>query len=120
MFLALVASLLLISASAAEPLPLEVASARAGHDERTKQPILQIKLTGISVQALRYLSLNNIGRKAELRVDGKVIVAPVFREPLMDGSFQISGNDFTAESTQALAEELSQPGIKVDVEIVAD
>jgi hypothetical protein len=116
MSLSAMIGLFLMTPCIAEPLTLEVSAARAGYDQRTGRPTLKISLAGISKQAIYYLSLNNIGRKAELRIDGKTVLTPFFREPLSAGSMEISGDDLTAEKIQGLVDELSRPGIRVEIE----
>jgi hypothetical protein len=103
----------------AEPLPLEISNARAGIDERSKKPILKLSLTGVSKQALYYLSINNIGEKFELRIDGKRVLTSVIREPL-GGSVQISSPDLTSERINELVDELSKPGIRVEIDTPSD
>jgi preprotein translocase subunit SecD len=57
-----------------------------------------------------------------MRIDGETMMAPVIREPIMGGSFQISGADLTADKLRALAERLCQDErcVRVQVEIVPD
>jgi len=81
--LTIAASLFLMTAAVAEPVTLDVSSARVGQDKRSGQPILSITVTTASKQALGKLSTDNIGRKAELRVDGKTILTSTFREPIL-------------------------------------
>jgi len=114
------ASLFLIAACLAEPLTLEVISAQAGSDQRTSKPILTIRLTGVSKQALYYFSINNIARKTDLRINGRTVISSVIREPLVGGVFQISGDDLTPEKIQGLVEELSKPGIQVEIDTVLE
>jgi hypothetical protein len=118
--LAALIGFLLIAPCLAEPLPLEISSARAGVDERTAKPILKILLAGISKQALYYFSINNIGGKFELRVDGRRVLTSVIREPLSAGSVQISGPDLTSERINELVDELSKPDIRVEVDTPSD
>jgi hypothetical protein len=62
---------------------LELSSALAGRDPRSGRPILTVTVTAASTQALHDLSAGNIGRKAEMRTDGKTVITTVFREPLV-------------------------------------
>ena len=118
--LGLVASVFLVTAAIAEPITLVISSARADHDQRFGKPVLTITVTPASKQAIGHLSQNNVGRKNELRVDGKTILTSFFREPLLGGQFQIGGDDMTDDRAQALAEQLSKPGVRVEVEVVPD
>ncbi len=40
---------------------------------------------------------NNVGRTVEVRIDGKVVMRPIIREPIKGGSVQVSGG-FTAQA----------------------
>jgi preprotein translocase subunit SecD len=113
------ASLFLVTVATAEPVTLEVRSAKAGQDKRSGEPMLSIAVTTASKQALRDLSSNNIGRKLELRVDGKTILTSIFREPILGGVMEVSG-DMGADRTQALAAELSKSGIRVEIEALSN
>ena len=118
--LSAVIGLLLTTACVAEPLPLEISAVRADYDQRTGSPTLRILLAGTSKQAIYYLSLNNLGRKVDLRIDGKPVLTSIFREPLSAGSVQISGNDLTAERIHEIVDELSRPGIRVEIDTPPD
>ncbi len=113
-----VATIFQIAPAGAEPLVLEVARAEAGFDVRTNQPIVKIAFTEASKGAFAKLTADNIARPMEMRIDGQVLTKAVIREPLLGGSFQISGN-FSVEKTRDIADHLP-PGAKVEVEVVAD
>jgi preprotein translocase subunit SecD len=116
--LILAAALFTAMTAVAEPLALELESATAGFDQRIGQPVLNIKLLRSQQRVFAVFSSNNVGRKMELRVGGKALHASVIREPLLGGSFQISG--ISLERVQALAEALSKPGTKVEIDIASD
>jgi len=107
--------LFIITPCFAEPLPLEISSASASHDQRTGKPVLKLSLTGVSKQAIYYLSINNIGEKFDLRIDGKTVLSSFIREPLA-GSIQVTGSDLTKERIDELVAELLKPGIQVEVD----
>jgi preprotein translocase subunit SecD len=113
-------ALFVITPCVAEPLTLEVSWARAEYDQRTGRPVLILSLTGVSKEAFYYLSLNNIGRRAEVRIDGKVILTPAIREPISAGTIQISGADLTNERIKQLVGELSKSNVRVEIDIVDD
>jgi len=112
-----IASLLPAGTAVAQPLVLEIQKAEAAVDSRTKEPIVTIVLTKESARRFHELSVNNIGRVFELRIDGRVVMRPVIREPILGPRFQISGK-FTAAEAKDMAERLSK-GAKIEVEIVA-
>ena len=101
----------------AEPLRLEIAEASVTTDA-TGRPEVSLKLTDKSVKEWSALTRANVGRKAELRINGEALVAPVIREPLLGRSFQLTNLDFTDEGVRALAQRLSAPGAVVEVEIL--
>jgi hypothetical protein len=107
--------LFLIAPCAAEPLALEISNATAGFDQRTGKPILKITLVGVSKQAMYYLSINNIGEKIELSIDGKRVLTSFIREPL-SGTVQVSGSDLTTERIQELVTQLSNPNARIEID----
>jgi preprotein translocase subunit SecD len=116
---AAVGGLCLATASIAEPLAIEVTSANAGYDQRGGRPTLIIRLAESSRQAMHDLSIHNIARKIRLRIGEKPVLTTVIREPL-GVSIQIASDDLSTERINELVEELSKPGIRVDVEVVPD
>jgi preprotein translocase subunit SecD len=116
--LAPIVSVVLTAAAIADPLVLEVKDAVAGLDQRTRDPILTITLTPASQQAFGRLTAANVGRKAEMRIDGKVVLAPIIREPILGGTLQISGRELG--DVRALASRLSIGDVRLEVGVVAD
>ena len=113
-FLALSAALFVATIASAEPLIVELESATTGFDQRTGKPVLNIRLKDSFRRVFAIFSGNNVGRKVQLRVDGNVLHSSVIREPLLGGSFQLSG--ISLEEAQAMADALSRPGITVEVD----
>src|SRR5215217_4734355 len=107
-----------VAACAAEPLAVDLERVSTGSDQRTGEPVLNIVLKESSRRPFAIFSGNNIGRRVQLRVDGKVLHSSAIREPMLSGSFQLSG--ISLPEAQALAEELSKPGIKVEVDDAAE
>ena len=101
----------------AEPLTIELISAEAGRDVRTNEPVVNYKMTQSSAKRFAELTLKNVGRKAELRIDGKTVMAPVIREPILAGSGQLSGS-LTEEGTRNIAARLSSGHSKIEIEVV--
>jgi preprotein translocase subunit SecD len=110
----LIFNLTLSSACFAESVVLDVLSVAPSHDSRTGRPIVQLVLGQKSKQALTAFSSAEIGNKAELRVDGRVVAAPVIREPLST-SIQISDVDWTDEVAAAIANDLAKPNAKIEL-----
>jgi preprotein translocase subunit SecD len=117
--LGLIFSLTLSSACFAESLVLDVLSVAQSHDQRTGRPMVELVLGQKSKQALSAFSSAEIGNKAELRVDGRVIAAPVIREPLST-SMQISDIGWTDEAAAAIASELAKPAAKIELGTVKE
>jgi preprotein translocase subunit SecD len=109
----------LSSVAAAEPLAVDVVSAQAAFDQGVNQPIIEFKMTPASARLFAEFTAKNVGRKMEVRIDGKAVMAPVIREPILGGSGQISGS-LTVARTQELAERLSAGKAKIEFEIVND
>src|SRR5262249_28776006 len=101
------AGLLLVPAAiaVAEPPAIEVTDVAPILDERTKQPLITIKMTPASGKQLAEITTQNVGRKLELRIDGKTVMTPVIREPILGGSMQISGG-LTLRETKDLADRI--------------
>ncbi len=106
------------SAARAEPLVLEVTEARAGVAMGFSQPTLTITFRPAGRDAFARFTAENVGRKTEIRIEGKVIMRPVIREPILGGVIQISGSSL--DELNALASRLSAGNVKIEVEVVAD
>ena len=104
--------------SAGEVLLIEVKVAETRADLHTKQAIIFVKLTEESKRLIAELTQKNIGRTTEFRVDGRVVMKPVIREPLLAGVFEISGR-FDMTEAKDIAKRLSS-GSKIEVELVSD
>jgi len=103
-------------AAAADPLHIEVASAEAAYVQRTGEPVVSFKMTSSSARAFAELTAHNVGRKAAILIDGRMVSAPVIREPILGGSGQV----FSAEEARDIALRLSSGAAKMEIEIVAD
>jgi preprotein translocase subunit SecD len=112
------ASLWSNSIAAGEVLLIEVKMAETRSDLRTKQAIIFVKLTAESKRLMAEMTQKNIGRPTEFRVDGRVVMKPVIREPILAGVFEISGR-FDMNEAKDIAQRLSS-GAKIEVELVSD
>jgi len=99
------------------PLRLQIESAAAVLDERIKVPAVTFRLTERSGRLFAEFTKNNIGRVIEIRVDGKAVMRPVIREPILGGSVQITGN-LTLQDAKDLADRLTSGSAKVEAEVV--
>ena len=99
------------------PLRLQIASAAPIIDERTKEPAVTFRLTERSGRLFAEFTGNNIGRTIEIRIDGKAVMRPIIREPILGGSVQITGG-FTLQEAKELADRLSSGAAGVEAEVV--
>ena len=76
--------------------------ARAGFDQRTHEPLVTFRFDSVGARKFAEITQANVGRPFAIVLDGKVLSAPVIREPITGGSGQISGN-FTVEETSTLS-----------------
>lgn len=76
--------------------------ARAGFDQRTQEPNVSFKFDSAGARQFAEITTANVGRPFAIVLDGKVLSAPVIREPIIGGSGQISGS-FTVQDTAVLS-----------------
>ena len=108
------------TAASAEPLAIEIVSAELGYDQRNGEPVVSFKMSPASARHFAELTSKNIGRKMAVRVDGKTILAPVIREPILGGSVQVSDRAITIEEARQMVERVRAAQTKVEFEIVND
>lgn len=94
-------------------------NARAGVDSRSNENVVNIQFDQQGGQKFAQLSTENVGERFAIILDGKVISAPVFNEPILGGSAQISGN-FTAESANQLAISLQSGALPVPLTVIEE
>ncbi len=70
--------------------------------DQNNQPVVSIRFDAAGARRFGDLTAENVGRRFAIVLDGRVISAPVIREPIPGGNAQISGN-FTFESASDLA-----------------
>jgi preprotein translocase subunit SecD len=107
-----------IAIAVAEPLLLEVAQGELAYDQRTHEPVVSFRFTPDSARKFAQFTLQNVGRAFEMRVDGKAYSRPVIREPILQGTGQISGL-LSEQEARDLAARLSA-GTKLEIEAVAN
>jgi protein-export membrane protein SecD len=66
------------------------------------QPVVNFRFDSTGAQRFGQVTQENVGRPFAIVLDGKVISAPVIREPILGGSGVISG-DFAVQEAQDLA-----------------
>ncbi len=76
--------------------------AEPGFDSQTNEPVVNFRFNQAGAKRFASVTSKNVGKPFAIVLDGKVISAPVIREPILGGSGQISGN-FTVQSANDLA-----------------
>jgi SecD/SecF fusion protein len=76
--------------------------AQSGFNQQTGEPIVSFRFDSSGARAFGRITKDNVGKPFAIVLDGKVLSAPVIREPIMGGTGQISGN-FTVEETATLS-----------------
>ncbi len=71
-------------------------------DRRTNQPIVTFRFDTRGAKKFGAVTSKNVNRPFAIVLDGKVISAPVIREPILGGTGQISGS-FSVQEAQDLA-----------------
>ena len=97
---------------------LEIVRAASAWDQRS-EPIITFTMTDASKQRFAEFTTQNVGRKMDIRVDGRTMMSPVIREPILGSVGQISGR-FTPAEAKALADRIASGASKVEVEAVPD
>jgi preprotein translocase subunit SecD len=103
------------AARAADSIIFEIISAQSDVDERTGRPIVSIRLKEQRPFTVSEAG-KQVGRTAELRVDGVAISKAVIREPLASGSIKIWGP--AIDELQARIRDAVEAGSRLEFAIV--
>lgn len=76
--------------------------AQPGFDQRTNEAVVTFRFDSVGAKRFGEVTSQNVNKPFAIVLDGKVISAPVIREPILGGTGQISGS-FTVQSAQDLA-----------------
>ena len=79
-----------------------LSDASAGFDPETRQPVVNFRFDRSGAREFGNITQANVGKPFAIVLDGKVLSAPVIREPITGGSGQISG-DFTVQEAGTLS-----------------
>jgi preprotein translocase subunit SecD len=96
----------------------KVSSASLGFDQRSGQPVVSFRFTPDSARDFARFTEANVGRKINIRVDGKILTQPVIREPIRGGSGQVTVS--SAEEGRTLAARLSDGSAVLEIEPSSD
>ena len=80
----------------------DLTDAQPAFDQRTNEPIVNFKFNSSGSRKFAQATSENVGQPFAIVLDGKVISAPVIREPITGGQGQISGS-FTVQAANELA-----------------
>ena len=80
----------------------DLTDAQPGFDSRTGEPVVNFRFNSTGSRKFAEATTANVGQPFAIVLDNQVISAPVIREPITQGSGQISGN-FTVQSANDLA-----------------
>ena len=69
-----------------------LSDASAGFDPQTREPVVNFRFDRTGAREFAAITEANVGRPFAIVLDGKVLSAPVIREPITGGSGQISGS----------------------------
>ncbi len=94
-------------------------NAQASTDPQTGQWVVNFTLNSIGAREFADTTTANVGKLFAIVLDGKIIEAPVIREPITGGSGQISGS-FTAQSATDLALLLRAGALPAPLNIVEE
>jgi preprotein translocase subunit SecD len=108
-----------VSTALAAALSLTVLKAEATSDVATGQPVVSITFDAASTEAFAAFTRDNVGRTTVVRIDGEEIMRPIIREPIIEGTVQISGNMTMADAGD-LALRLTLGDARIEVELVEE
>lgn len=94
-------------------------NAQASTDPQTGQWVVNFTLNALGARQFADVTTANVGKLFAIVLDGKIIEAPVIREPITGGSGQISGN-FTPQSATDLALLLRAGALPAPLNIVEE
>ncbi len=97
----------------------DLTNAQASTDPQTGQWVVNFNLNSLGTREFADVTTQNVGKPFAIILDGKIIEAPVIREPITGGSGQISGN-FTAQSATDLALLLRAGALPAPLDIIEE
>jgi SecD/SecF fusion protein len=92
--------------------------AGAGFDQRTGEPVVNFRFDS-GAQRFAEVTRANVGKPFAIVLDGKVLSAPIIREPITAGSGQISGS-FTTRTAHDLAVMLRAGALPAPLKVIEE
>jgi protein-export membrane protein SecD len=93
--------------------------AQPGFDQRTNEPIVTFRFDSTGAKRFARATQENVGLPFAIILDGKVVSAPVIREPILGGSGQISGR-FTVPEASDLAVTLRSGALPAKLTVIEE
>ena len=90
-----------------------------GFDQRTNEPIVTFRFDSTGAKRFARATQENVGLPFAIILDGKVVSAPVIREPILGGSGQISGH-FTVPEASDLAVTLRSGALPAKLTVIEE
>ncbi len=87
-------------------------------DPTTGEPLVSLEFNEDGKVLFREITTENTGKVLAILLDGELIQTPVIREPIIDGSAQISGG-FTPEQAREVVRQLNYGALPLPIELVS-
>jgi preprotein translocase subunit SecD len=97
----------------------QLIDAQQGFDQKDGRPVVDISFNAEGANTFAKISQNNVGKRFAMILDGVVLSAPSFNEPILGGRAQISGR-FSVESANQLAIALRSGALPVKLAVVEE
>jgi SecD/SecF fusion protein len=107
-----------VGAADAQPLQLKLRTAEPAFDLRSGQPLVSFRMTEDSARDFTRFTTENVGRKVDLRVDGKTLMQTIVREPITGGAGQVLVQ--SVDEGRTLAARLSDGTAVLEIEASRD
>ncbi len=95
----------------------DLKDAQAAMNQQNNQSVVNLEFSDEGKEKFADATLNNVGRKISILLDGEVLTDPVVREPILGGRAEISGQR-DLEEAQRLAVLLRSGALPVKVNII--
>ena len=95
----------------------DLKDAQAAMNQQNNQSVVNLEFSDEGKDKFADATLNNVGRKISILLDGEVLTDPVVREPILGGRAEISGQR-DLEEAQRLAVLLRSGALPVKVNII--
>ncbi len=114
--LAIATAAVLCASAIAFAAPLQLAVVEATVGSLSGEPVLLINLSIASTRDFAEFSLHHLNQAVAILIDGKVVLKPVIREPILGGTLQISCE--SAADCTAFAERINKGEATVAVDSI--